>query len=96
MESFVVGIDGGGSKTRAILADDQGKPITEASGAGSAVRPGEAEQSAGIIAGVVRDAAGHEADRLQLLPHHRLLQDHSVVNCQFQYFDTLEAVKILG
>ena len=67
MESFVVGIDGGGSKTRAILADDQGNSITEASGAGSAVRPGEAEQSAGVIAGVVRDVL-EEAERKDTQP----------------------------
>jgi glucosamine kinase len=56
MESLVVGIDGGGSKTRAILADERGETLIEAVGAGSAVKPGAAEQSAGIIAGVVRDA----------------------------------------
>ena len=55
MKSFVVGVDGGGTKTRAILADERGEKIAEAIGAGSAVRHGEAEKSAGIIAGVVRD-----------------------------------------
>jgi glucosamine kinase len=56
MQSFVVGIDGGGTKTRVILADERGEHIGEAVGAGSTVRPQEAERSAGIIAGVVRDA----------------------------------------
>jgi glucosamine kinase len=55
MQSFVVGVDGGGTKTRALLADEQGNQIGEAVGAGSAVRPQEIERSAGIIAGVVRD-----------------------------------------
>lgn len=55
MQTFVVGIDGGGSKTRAILADERGEQISEATGAASAVTPGEAERSAGVIAGVVRD-----------------------------------------
>src|SRR5687768_8022924 len=55
MQTFVVGIDGGGSKTRAILADERGKTISEATGGASAVKPGEAERSAGVIAGVVRD-----------------------------------------
>jgi glucosamine kinase len=55
MQTFVVGIDGGGSKTRAILADERGKTISEATGGSSAVKPGEAERSAGVIAGVVRD-----------------------------------------
>ena len=64
MESIVVGIDGGGTKTRALLADEQGGRIAEAIGAGSAVKPQEVERSAGIIAGVVRDALeiGEQAD----------------------------------
>lgn len=56
MQSFVVGVDGGGTKTRALLADERGERLTEAVGAGSTVRPQEAERSAGVIAGVVRDA----------------------------------------
>ena len=55
MRSFVVGVDGGGTKTRAVLADDKGELIAEAVGSGSTVKPGDAERSAGIIAGVVRD-----------------------------------------
>jgi glucosamine kinase len=55
MESLVVGIDGGGSKTRGLLADEHGKTLGEAVGDGSAVKPGEAERSAGVIAGIVRD-----------------------------------------
>ena len=55
MQSFVVGVDGGGTKTRALLADERGATSAEAIGAGSAVRPQEIERSAGIIAGVVRD-----------------------------------------
>jgi glucosamine kinase len=56
MQSIVVGIDGGGTKTRALLADERGERLAEAIGAGSAVKPQEIERSAGIIAGVVRDA----------------------------------------
>src|SRR5437016_2794783 len=56
MQQIVIGIDGGGTKTRALLADERGERIAEAVGAGSAVRPQEVERSAGIIAGVVRDA----------------------------------------
>ena len=55
MATIVVGIDGGGSKTRALLANERGESLAEAVGAGSAARPGEIEQSAGVIAGVVRD-----------------------------------------
>lgn len=56
MTAIVVGVDGGGTKTRALLADERGAPIIDVSGPGSAVRPGEAEHSADIIAEVVRDA----------------------------------------
>ncbi len=56
MTFIVIGIDGGGSKTHAIVADEQGKTIAEMVGPGSAVRPGQVEHSANVIAGVVRDA----------------------------------------
>ncbi len=56
MKATVVGVDGGGSKTRAILATVRGDPIAEASGDGSAVHPQDIERSAVVIAGVVRDA----------------------------------------
>src|SRR3954471_11173259 len=56
MTYIVIGIDGGGSKTHAIVADDQGRTIGETVGPGSAVRPGQAEHSATVIADVVRDA----------------------------------------
>lgn len=56
MTFIVVGIDGGGSKTHAIVADDQGSTIGETVGPGSAVRPGRAEDSATVIGDVVRDA----------------------------------------
>jgi glucosamine kinase len=70
MQSFVVGVDGGGTKTRALLADEQGNQVAEAIGAGSAVRPQEIERSAGIIAGVVRDVienAGQGEQRARVL-----------------------------
>ena len=55
MQSLVVGVDGGGTKTRALLADERGQRLAEAIGPGSAARPNEIEQSAGVIASVVRD-----------------------------------------
>ncbi|HEU0079489.1 MAG TPA: BadF/BadG/BcrA/BcrD ATPase family protein, partial [Longimicrobiaceae bacterium] len=55
MRRLVVGVDGGGTKTRAVLADEHGRQIAEASGAGSAARPNESERCAGVIAGVVQD-----------------------------------------
>ncbi len=56
MSAIVIGIDGGGSRTRAIVADEQGREIVSVDGPGSAVRPGKAEHSAEVIAAVVRDA----------------------------------------
>jgi glucosamine kinase len=56
MTQIVIGIDGGGSKTHAIVADDSGTTIGEAFGPGSAVVPGHADTSAGVIADVIRDA----------------------------------------
>lgn len=56
MTLIVVGVDGGGTKTRVLVADDQGAPIVEVEGSGSAVRPGQAERSAQVIAPLVRDA----------------------------------------
>jgi glucosamine kinase len=56
MTFIVIGIDGGGSKTHAMVADETGRTIAETVGPGSAVRPGQAEQSANVIADVVRDA----------------------------------------
>jgi glucosamine kinase len=55
MTFIVIGIDGGGSKTHAMVADEQGNVIAETVGPGSAVRPGQAEHSANVIADVVRD-----------------------------------------
>jgi len=55
MTFIVIGIDGGGSKTHAIVADEQGRTIAETVGPASAVRPGQAEASANVIADVVRD-----------------------------------------
>jgi glucosamine kinase len=52
----VVGVDGGGSKTHAIVADEGGSHLGEVVGLGSAVRAGEIERSADVIAHTVRDA----------------------------------------
>jgi glucosamine kinase len=52
----VVGVDGGGSKTRVLVADGQGEPLCQFDGAASAVRPGQAERSAEVIAECVAGA----------------------------------------
>ena len=56
MTQIVVGIDGGGSKTHAIVADETGTSLGEATGPGSAVKPGEEDRSADVIAQAARDA----------------------------------------
>jgi glucosamine kinase len=53
---IVVGIDGGGTRTRAMVADEHGTTLASVEGGPSAVRPGEAERSAAVIAAVVADA----------------------------------------
>ena len=49
MTMIVLGLDGGGSKTRVMVADEQGQEIVSVEGGASAVRPGEAEHR--ILAG---------------------------------------------
>jgi glucosamine kinase len=57
MRVVVGGVDGGGSKTRVVLADERGQEIASAEGPASAVRgEGGAERSAEVIVAVVRDA----------------------------------------
>lgn len=56
MTAIVVGVDGGGSRTRAMVADETGKEIVSVEGGPSAVRPGQVEQSAETIAATVKDA----------------------------------------
>lgn len=55
MTHLVVGVDGGGSKTRVIVAEESGRELASLSGAASAVRPGEALHSAEVIGALVRD-----------------------------------------
>ena len=54
--SIVIGVDGGATKTRVIVADDTGAELASVSGTASAVRPGEASQSADVIARLVGEA----------------------------------------
>lgn len=56
MTAIVVGVDGGGSSTRVIVADEQGRELSRLTGAGSALRPGEEHRSGEVIAILVRDA----------------------------------------
>ncbi|MES2179583.1 MAG: BadF/BadG/BcrA/BcrD ATPase family protein [Gemmatimonadota bacterium] len=56
MSFLVAGVDGGGTKTRVIIADENGAQLGEFVGPGSAARPGEIEHSATVIAETVREA----------------------------------------
>ena len=53
---IVVGVDGGATKTRVIVADDTGAELATVSGTASAVRPGGAEHSADVIERLVGEA----------------------------------------
>lgn len=56
MIGLVIGVDAGGSRTRVAVADASGEIIASAEREGGAVKPGEIERSASIIAAAVRDA----------------------------------------
>ncbi len=49
MTNIVIGVDGGASKTRVIVADATGAELASVTGVASAVRPGEAAHSADVI-----------------------------------------------
>ena len=59
MSVVVVGVDGGGSKTRVVVADETGRSLGSVEGPASAVRPNAVEPSADVIAASVRDALAH-------------------------------------
>jgi glucosamine kinase len=56
VSAIVIGLDGGGSKTRVIVADESGGTVSAVEGPGCAVRPGGVDRSADTIAALVRDA----------------------------------------
>lgn len=56
MSFLIVGVDGGGTKTKVVVADEQGRELATAMGGGSAARPGQTTQAAEMIAQTVKDA----------------------------------------
>ena len=56
MSAIVIGVDGGGTRTRIWVADERGQQLGSAEGPASAVRPGEAERSADVIVTTIREA----------------------------------------
>lgn len=59
---LVAGVDGGGTKTRLILADGAGHPLATVIGDGSAVDPKDAKRSATVIA----ELAGQALEQAEL------------------------------
>ena len=56
MKELVAGLDGGGSKTRLVLATETGEEVASVEGPKSAMQPGEAERSGVVVAGLMRQA----------------------------------------
>lgn len=56
MAALIIGVDGGGSRTRVTVCDESGVTVAAADGPGSAVRPGEIERSAQVVRDVVNEA----------------------------------------
>lgn len=56
MSFLIVGVDGGGTKTKVVVADEQGREVATATGGGSAARPGQTTQAAEVIAQTVKEA----------------------------------------
>jgi N-acetylglucosamine kinase-like BadF-type ATPase len=56
MRELVVGVDGGGSKTRLILATSAGEELATVEGGRSAMRPGDAAKSAATISLLLSEA----------------------------------------
>ena len=54
----LVGVDAGGSKTAAAIADGDLRILGRAEGPGAAMRPEGGSRSAAVIAELVREAAG--------------------------------------
>jgi glucosamine kinase len=66
-ELVVVGVDGGGSSTRVLVADERGQALHKATAGGSSVVPGAEADSAELIGGLVRNAV-IDAEMGHLMP----------------------------
>ncbi|MCA2984463.1 MAG: BadF/BadG/BcrA/BcrD ATPase family protein [Gemmatimonas sp.] len=64
---LVVGVDGGGSHTRVLLADAAGSVLARVEGPGSALRPGAEGAAADIIKALIHDALA-KAERTETRP----------------------------
>ena len=68
MSEIVVGVDGGGSKTRVLVGTAEGEVLATVEGPKSAVTPGEAERSAEVIAELVTRALAEIAQPGAVFP----------------------------
>lgn len=64
---LVVGVDGGGSRTRVLLSDASGATLARIEGAGTALRPGEEGAAADIIKALIHEALV-KAERTETRP----------------------------
>jgi glucosamine kinase len=68
MSEIVIGVDGGGSKTRVLVGTVDGEVLATADGPKSAVSPGQAAHSADVIAELVTRALGEIAQPGAVFP----------------------------
>lgn len=68
MSEIVIGVDGGGSKTRVMIGTAEGEVLADIAGPKSAVVPGQAEKSAGVIASLVTQALSEIAQPGAVFP----------------------------
>ena len=64
---LVVGVDGGGSRTRVLVADATGRELARVEGAGSALQPGHEGQAADVIKALICEALA-KAERTETRP----------------------------
>src|SRR4030081_2151855 len=68
MSEIVIGVDGGGSKTRVLVGTAEGEVLATVDGPKSAVSPGQAAHSADVIAELVTRALGEIAQPGSVFP----------------------------
>jgi glucosamine kinase len=68
MSEIVIGVDGGGSKTRVLVGTAEGEVLATLDGPKSAVSPGQAARSADVIADLVTRALGEIAQPGTVFP----------------------------
>ena len=68
MSEIVIGVDGGGSKTRVLVGTAEGEVLATADGPKSAVSPGQAVRSADVIADLVTRALNEIAQPGTVFP----------------------------